>query len=225
MLSADERKAAAEINARLSAVLARIREYTGITDRERKRMIAEATISARDGLRDIRRNSEASTGAAREAAFRAAFGIDPNRAAEERALRAGLSQDAPGAVEVAARLQRALAIGDHLAAKVLGNYAWDRRNSPVDGAYYRGILNTYSQISPSVHKMMSELVAVDEGIGDSGGARMARLQDKLVTEISMPEEVSTGNTLEGWAAEDGPPAPSVGMPFGLAGSNGNSAAS
>jgi hypothetical protein len=48
---------------------------------------------------------------------------------------------------------------------------------------------------------------------------MARLQDKLVTEISMPEEVSTGNTLEGWAAEDGPPAQLSGMPFGLGGGN------
>jgi hypothetical protein len=188
-------------------------------------MIAEATITARDGLASIRRNSEARTTTAASAAFRAAFGIDPARAAEERALRAAVSQDAPGAVEVAARLERALAIGDNLAAKVLGNYAWDQRNNPVDGAYYRGVLNTYSQISPSVHKTMSELVAADSGTGNSGDARMAKLQDKLITEISVPTEVATGNSLEAYAAEDGPPAQMSGMPFGLAGGNGSSAAS
>ena len=223
VLTQDEKRAAAEISSRLQAAVEAIRGYSGITDRERKRMIADATLQARDGLREIQRGSEARTTSARESAFRAAFGIDPNRAAEERALRSALAQDAPGAAETAARLANALAIGDHLAAKVLGNYAWDQRHNQVDGAYYRGILNTYSEISPSVHKTMSELVAVDEGIGDSGDARMARLSDKLATEVSVPEEVATGNTLEGWAAEDGPPAQMSGMPW-LGGGNGSSAA-
>jgi hypothetical protein len=224
MLTADEKRAAAEINARLGAAVEAIRGYSGITDRERRRMIADATITARDGLREIRRGSESRTAGARDRAFRAAFGIDPSRAAEERALRSGLAQEAPEAVEVEARLRNALAIGDHLAAKVLGNFAWDRRNNPLDGPAYKGILNTYAGISPSVHKTMSELVAVDEGIGDSGDARMARLQDKLATEVNVPEEVS-GGSLEGWAQEDGPPAQMSGMPFGVGGTgNGNSAA-
>jgi hypothetical protein len=222
MLTPDEKRAAAEINSRLAAAVEAIRGYSGITDRERRRMIADATITARDGLREIRRGSAARTVSAREDAFRAAFGIDPSRAAEERALRTGLSQEAPEAVEVEARLRNALAIGDHLAAKVLGNFAWDRRNNPLDGPAYKGILNTYSQISPSVHKTMAELVAVDEGIGDSGDARMARLQDKLATEVNVPEEVS-GGSLEGWAQEDSAPAQMSGMPF-LGGGNGNSAA-
>jgi hypothetical protein len=223
MLTQSEKRAAAEINARLSGVLTRIREYDGITDRERKRMIADATLKARDGLREIRRTSAARTATAQESAFRAAFGIDASRAAEERALRAELAASAPEAVEVEARLVNALRIGDHLAAKVLGNFAWDRRNNPLDGPAYKGILNTYAGISPSVHKTLAELVASDEGIGDSGDAKMARLQDKLLTEVSMPEEVAMGS-LEGWVAEDSAPAQMSGMPFGLGG-NGSSVAS
>jgi len=215
MLNQQEREAAAGITARHGEVLEMIRGYTGITERERKRMLADITIVARDALRKIRDESAAREDSARNGAYLAAFGVNPQRAAEERQLRAELVSANPSAVEVGERMAAALRVGDLTEAKILAAFAYDMRNAPLGGDYFRGVLDQYAAHSDGLRRQMTALAASDTSTGDSGPARLQRLQDKLCTEVMVPSEVS-GGTLESWAAEDSEPAPVTGVPFNVA---------
>jgi hypothetical protein len=216
MLTPGERAEATEIQASLARTLEEIRADTGLTDREKRRQMARMVLSARDSMHALRADAAEFDGAERTEAFRTAFGIDPNRAAEERTIRAGLSAESPGPVEIAARLQNAIAIGDWLAAKVLGAYAYSHKDDPLDGGAYKGVLNQYADISPSVEQAMIALRDADAGTSASGDDRLARFQDKIALEISVPSELS-GGSLDAYAADDDPaPASPAGMPFGVA---------
>jgi hypothetical protein len=193
-----------EIQAGLQRDLEEIRAEAGLTNRERQGRMARVVVSARAQLRELRAASDAREGGEQRKAYIAAFGIDPSRAAEERALRSELAASAPGAVEVRDAMTEALRIGDTLAARVLAAYAWDHRNDELGGDYFRGTINAYADSSPEITRVITSVAALDGATGSSGPARLQRLQDKLLTEIPTPSDLP-GN-LEYLAADDPSPA-------------------
>jgi hypothetical protein len=204
MLIETEIAAVRQVQARLASELDGIREDRDLAPRSRQRLMARAVLSARAQLRELRATSDAREAGEQRKAYIQAFGMDPSRAAEERALRSELAASAPGAVEVRDAMTEALRIGDTLAARVIAAYAWDHRNDDLGGDHYKGTLNAYADSSPEATRVLTNLVTFDGSTGSSGPARIQRLQDKLLTEVPTPADLP-GN-LEHLAADQEPAA-------------------
>ena len=212
MLLESERETAGQIQAALAIELTRIRAVQGLTQREQQRQKARAVLAARGQLRELRIASEAREADDRQRAFIAAFGIDPTRSAEERSLRRDITDAAPGAVETERLMAESLRIGDILGAKVVASYAWDHRNDQLGGDTFRSALDAYAGHSDGLTRIMQNLADSDVTVGSSGTAKLARLQEKLLTEVPTPHDLP-GN-IDWLAADDEPSGQNpMGMPF------------
>jgi hypothetical protein len=216
VLTQEEQQKAAEIQSRLTGVLDQIRADSGLNDRERQRQLARATLAAQNLMRELRSSSTARAEYARKTAYVGCFGIDPDYAADERTIRAALTREQPGPVEISARMEAALRVEDITEAKVIAEYAFSRRDDPLGGDSFRGTLDSFANYHPTIRAAMIKLAEVSSGDGDSGSDRLARMSDKLATEIGVPPEIQHGD-LNSYAADDVPAAAQpAGMPFGVA---------
>ena len=203
MLADQEREAAQTIQQALRMVLDGYRNSRELTPRARQRGMAQAILAAREKMAQLRAASAEREEGERRTAYLAAFGIDPTRSAEERALRTDITAAAPGAVETAAQMAQALRVGDLLHAKAIAAYAFDRRNDEMGGDAFRDVLDSYAGHSEGLTRQMTALASLDDDIGQSGAAKLARLGDKLIVEIQQPSDLP-GN-IGALAADDQEP--------------------
>lgn len=214
VLIESEIQKAKQIQAALRTELDGIRAIQGLMPRERSRLMARAVLAARGQLRDLREASGVREAGERSKAYITAFGIDPSRSAEERALRRDLADTAPGAVETERLMTEALRVGDLLHAKAIAAHAFDHRNDALGGDAYRGVLDAYAGHSDGLTRIMTNLAIFDSDVGSSGPAKLQRLQDKFLTEIPQPSDL-TGDL--GSLAADDVLDTRMGMPFNAAG--------
>jgi hypothetical protein len=136
----------------------------------------------------------------RRTAYLAAFGISPDRSQEERGLRIAIENANPSAVETARWMETALRVNDLLQAKAIAAFAFEHRNDEMGADAYRSVLDAYAGHSDGIRRQMTALAETDSDIGQSGAARMVRLQDKLMTEIPTPSDLP--GSLEWLASEE-----------------------
>ena len=213
MLADQEREAAQEIQKRLRTVLDGYRASQELMPRARQRGMARAILASREEMAALRQASADREEGERRKAYLAAFGLDLTRSAEDRELRAELAAAEPGAVETERRMSQALRVGDLLAARAVAAYAFDRRNDEMGGDAFRGVLDLFAGHSEGIERQMVSLASLDDDIGQSGAAKLARLGDKLLVEIQQPSDLP-GN-IGALASDDEPSGqPPMGMPFG-----------
>jgi hypothetical protein len=167
-----------------------------LTDRARARERARAILDARDAMSAIRTRSDERTAAEFATAYRQAFGLRPDRSAEDRAYRDSLAARDIGPTEAQALFAQAQARGDELAKTALAEYAWTRKDNPLDGkAWVDAVLQPYGDSNSSYDKAIMTLI----GIGNPD--RMTQFRDKTATEITQPSDLR--GDLRALAAEEG----------------------
>jgi hypothetical protein len=200
MLNQQEQVEAETIQATLRAKLEAAAAAADITPRGRDRLRARAVIEAQTAIRELRARSDARVQAAFDKAYREAFGLSLERSAEDRALRAELAANPPGAVEAQQRLAAALAIGDHLQARALAQLAFEHRNDELGADAWMVVAEQYGASAPTADRLMAAVF--DAGTEPS---KMDKFRDKAATDILVPADLQRGNLAAIAADDDGQP--------------------
>src|SRR6266487_940792 len=119
MLTDEERNRANQIQARLRAELAATEGNRDLNRQARDRLRARAVLKAQADLAALRQKSDERHAGESARAYRAAFGLRPDRAAEDRACRDKLAADPPTAGQAQRLFAQALARDDELAMTAL----------------------------------------------------------------------------------------------------------
>jgi hypothetical protein len=196
MLSQDELREAAQIRATMEAKLARIQASGDLVPRAAARERARCILVAREAMQALRARSDERTSAEAAKAYRAAFGIRPERSAEDRSYRDSLTARNVGWEEAAQLFAQAQARGDELAQTALAEYAWQRHDDPLGGkAWLDSILVPYGASKPAYDAALTTLSDAVEP------DRMGQLRDKVATEIAQPPDLH--GDLRSLAADEG----------------------
>jgi len=208
MLFDSEIQEAGQIRAKLAKRLEQIGATQGITKREADRQRARAILAARGEMAELRGKSDERIAGDTAKAYRAAFGIRPDRSAEDRAYRDSLVANKTDAPTARALMAQAVARGDDVAMTALAEYAWQHHGEPMEGKAWIPILETYGESSDAYRNALGTLVSL------TSPDKISRFQDKLATEITQPSDL-VGN-LDYLAADDEPSQSSAhpaGMPW------------
>jgi hypothetical protein len=182
MLDDAERVTARLIKATAQSEINAISADKTITRRERDRLRAKAILQARSEMRDLKAASDARRQAGSAAAYRKAFGIDPARAAEDRALRAQLAKDAPSAGEAQRMFNEASARGDGLMCRALAEYAFSQRYTP--GGHFIAVLQAYGDAFPANDAAVRGVLEFSEE-----PSKVEKFADKMATDILVPADM------------------------------------
>lgn len=184
MLNQQELQEASAVRAKMDRRLAQVSASRDLTPRAVARERAKAIIEAREGMSAIRQRSAERTAGEQAKAYRAAFGIRPDRAGEDREYRDSLAVRGIGLGEARAMFAQAVARGDELAQTALAEYAWSQRDNPLDGhAWVDGILQPYGESRPEYDS------AIVTMLGAEHPDRMEQLREKVATEIAQPSDL------------------------------------
>ena len=208
MLNDQELTEAAKIRAKLDKALTTAISAQGITQRERNRQRARALLSAREDMAALRQQSGERELAEQAKNYRAAFGLRPDKSAEDRAYRDSLAARNLSAQAARQLYAQAAARGDDVAMTAIAELAWGMTGNELDGRAWQPILQEYGATKPAYD---AALAAMSDAANPD---RMAQFRDKTTLEISQPKDMR--GSLEALAADD-QPAGSTGMPWGNAG--------
>jgi hypothetical protein len=211
MLIESELATAAAIRAKMDRRLDQVAAQTDLTKRARDRECARAVIVARQEMSALRARSNERESAALAGAYREAFGLLPDRSAEDRDLRAKLAANPPSAVDAYAQMVSALAIGDVLLARAIAQVAYENRLNEMDGEAWVNVLEAYGGSNTELDRQITN-VLIFSGQPD----KIDRFRDKLQTEIPQPSDLR--GDINRLAQDDAPSdARSMGMPWDAAG--------
>jgi hypothetical protein len=194
-----EQQQAATIQARMRAGLAAAEANGDLTREARDRLRARAVLKAKADMAALRQAADSRQASETGRAYKAAFGLRPNRASEDRAYRDGLAANPPTVSKVQELFNQALARGDELAMTALAELAWMNRGEP--GGHWLELLERYGGVSPQYDRAIRDLIALTEP------NRSQQITDKLQTEIVVPPDLARGS-LESMAAEPAAEPPS-----------------
>ena len=184
MLSEQELAEAARIRAMMDRRLAQIAGSRDLTPRAVARERAKAILAARDAMSAIRRQSGERQEAQTAKAYRAVFGIRPDRSGEDRSYRDSLTARAPSWEEASEMYAQAVARGDELAQTAIAEYAWSQHGNPLGGsAWVDNILQPYGASRPEYDNALVMLTNAEHP------DRMEQLRDKVATEIMQPPDL------------------------------------
>ena len=210
MLIESELAEAVQIRAKMDRRMDQIAASRDLSPRAVARERAKAVLECRAEMRALRERSNEREQKAFDKAFREAFGLLPDRSAEDRDLRAKLAANPPSAAEAYAMMQSALAIGDTLQARALAQVAYENRLDSMGGDTWVNVLEMYGGSNPELDRQITN-VLIFSGQPD----KIDRFRDKLQTEIPQPSDLH-GN-LDRLASDDEPSgAHPIGMNFGTA---------
>jgi hypothetical protein len=213
MLNAAELQEAQRVQATLQGRLAAVAADRGLMPRARDRQRARALLEAQAGMRVLRDKSDERVQAEYNKAYRAAFGLDQSRSAEDRAIRAELSSLAAagdlGAIEAYQRMQSALVIGDSLTARALAAIAFEHRGDELGADSWTVVAELYGGSAPAADRAMA-------AVYDAGAEpdKVTRFRDKLQTEVNVPDDLRRGDLNAIAADDDGPAGAVSGARFG-----------
>jgi hypothetical protein len=192
MLTDQERMQASQIQTRMRADLARAEASGDLNHDARNRLRARAVIRARAEMAELRQAADARHASDTAQAYKAAFGLRPDRAAEDRSYRDSLATKPPNVSQAQGLFAQAQARGDELAMTALAEFAWINRGEP--GGHWIELLGQYGDVSPAYDRAIRDLIALTEP------DRRMQITDKLQTEIVAPPDLQHGN-LEAMAAQ------------------------
>ena len=135
--------------------------------------------------------------------YRAAFGIRPDKSAEDRAYRDSLAARNVSAAEARAMYDQAAARGDEVAMTAIAELAWANGDNELDGQAWSPILSAYGASKPAYDRALTALSAA------ANPDRVAQFYDKALLEITQPSDLR--GSLESLAADD---QPASGQPAG-----------
>jgi hypothetical protein len=196
MLTNDEMAEAAQIRAKLDRALTAAISAQGITSHERNRQRARAIISARQDMAALRARSAQREQAEQAKHYKAAFGIRPDKSAEDRAYRDSLAARNLSASDARQLFAQAEARGDDVAMTAIAELAWQNGDNELDGRAWSPILNEYGASKPQYDTALTAMSAA------ANPDRMAQFRDKAALEISQPRDLR--GSLEALAADDQP---------------------
>ncbi len=196
MLNDQELGEAAQIRAKLDRALSAAMATQEMTQRGRNRLRARALISARQDMAALRERSASREQAEQARHYRAAFGIRPDKSAEDRAYRDSLAARNLSASDARQLYDQAVARGDELAQTAIAELAWANGDEPLGGTGWSEILSAYGASKPQYDTALSAMSAV------ANPDRVAQFYDKAVLEIAQPSDMHGG--LESLAADDEP---------------------
>lgn len=179
MLIDSELAEAVQIRTRMDRRMDEIAANRDLSGRAAARERAKAILAARRAMSELRERSDEREATAFGKAYLEAFGLRPDKSAEDRDLRARLDANPPDAVDAHAMMVAALQIGDELQARALAKLAWDHRLDELGGsAWVDNVLQPYGDSSPENDRLITNLITF-------GGqpAKIDRFRDKLQTEI------------------------------------------
>lgn len=210
MLNESELAEAAQIRNTMQRKLDAAMTTQGITSRERNRLRARALIGARQDMAELRQRSGEREQAEQAKHYRAAFGIRPDKSAEDRAYRDALAARGLSAQAARQLFAQAAARGDDVAMTAIAELAWNNTGNELDGQAWSPILTEYGATKPAYD---TALAAMTEAANPD---RMAQFRDKATLEIVQPSDLR--GSLEALAADDEPSGgSSTGMSWGNAG--------
>lgn len=210
MLNNDELTEAAQIRAKLDRALTVAISTQELTTRGRDRLRARALIAARQDMAALRERSAQREQTDQAKHYRAAFGLRPDKSAEDRAYRDSLASRGLSAQAARQLFAQAEARGDDVAMTAIAELAWNNTGNELDGKAWSPILSEYGALKPAYD---TALAAMTEAANPD---RMQQFRDKTATEISQPSDLR--GSLEALAADDEPAAGgSTGMSWGNAG--------
>jgi hypothetical protein len=195
MLNDKELEQARAIQARLQQKMEAAAAVADMTPRGRDRLRARALLQAQNAMQALRAASDSREQSAYEQAYKAAFGLDQSRSAEDRQLRAELAALDLGAVETQERMYSALAIGDSLQARALAQIAYGHRHDSVGADYWMAVASAWGGSAPAVDRLLTAVY--DAGAEPS---KLDRFRDKAAAEIAVPSDLS--GSLEALAADE-----------------------
>ena len=134
-------------------------------------------------MKEIRDSAAAREAEESASAYRAAFGIRPDRSAEDRAYRDSLATRNLTHSEAGALFAQAQARGDSVAQTALAEYAWGQRNNELDGHAWIPLLESYAGSSAVFGKALSTLVGIEQP------SKLERLQQKMSMEVAVPSDM------------------------------------
>jgi hypothetical protein len=204
MLNNDELAEAAQIRAKLDRVLTAAISTSEMTTRGRNRLRARAIIDARQAMAELRARSATRETAEQAKHYKAAFGIRPDKSAEDRAYRDSLAARNLSAQDARQLFAQAAARGDDVAMTAVAELAWANGDNELDGRAWWPILDEYGATKPAYDTALTAMSAV--GNPD----RMQQFRDKAALEITQPSDLR-GN-LDALAADD---EPASGRPVGM----------
>jgi hypothetical protein len=183
MLTSDEQATARRIQADLARSLDKLRADTTLSASGRDAKMANTVLAARNDMASLRAKSDQRATAAQEKAYRAAFGISRTDPAGDRAYRDGLAASVPDHDAAGRMLTAAIARGDTTAVIALTEYAWARRDDPLSGPSFDGLV---AQAAGSSLDLDVKLVALRDAIEPD---KVARFQDRINTQIPQPSDL------------------------------------
>jgi hypothetical protein len=207
MLDNEERAEAAQIQAGLARRLDAARRDQTITSRERQRRQAKAVLAARGDMSTLRQKSADRETAVQQKAYRALFGIRPDKSAEDRAYRDSLAARDLSATEACALYDQAVARRDDLAMTALAELAWQHSGDEMGGPAWHPILDAF-RTEPRMEDAMVSLVEL------ANPGRLDKLRDKMTTDIQQPSDLPGNLDWLAGDAEQDAGARVMGAPFG-----------
>ena len=209
MLNEQELAEAAQIRAKLDRATDAAMSAQDLTKRGRDRLRARAIIDARQAMAELRGRSASREQEETAEHYRAAFGIRPDRSAEDRQYRDSLAARNPSAAEARAMYDQAVARGDELAQTAIAELAWQNGDS-IDGPGWSPILDAYGASKPAYDTALTAMSAA------ANPGRAVQFYDKALLEIAQPSDLR--GSLETLAADDEPASGgSAGMSWNAAG--------
>ena len=196
MLNDQEMQEAAQIRNAMQRKLDAAMGTQGITRREQNRQRARALIDARQAMAELRARSVTRETADQAKHYRAAFGLRPDKSAEDRAYRDSLAARNLSASDARQLFAQAEARGDDVAMTAIAELAWQNGDNELDGHAWSPILEAYGASKPQYD---TALTALSEA---SNPDRVAQFYDKAVLEIPQPSDLR--GSLETMAADDEP---------------------
>lgn len=196
MLNDQELGEAAQIRAKLDRALTAALSTQELTTRGRNRLRARALIDARQAMAELRERSATRETAEQAKHYRAAFGIRPDKSAEDRAYRDSLAARGLSAQAARELFAQAQARGDDVAMTAIAELAWANGDNELDGKAWWPILDEYGATKPAYDTALTAMSAV------ANPDRMAQFRDKAALEIQQPADLR--GSLESLAADDQP---------------------
>jgi hypothetical protein len=183
MLTPEEQATANRIQADLVQQLDKARSDTSLSGTGRAAKMASAVLAAREDMASLRRASDAREAGARSAAYKAAFGISRTDPAGDRAYRDSLAASVPDHAAAGRMLTAAIARGDATAVAALAEYAWSRRDDPLAGDVWDGIVGQAAGTSPGLDASLVALRSASEP------DKVARFKDRVSTQVLQPRDL------------------------------------
>ncbi len=183
MLNDQEMQEAAQIRAKMDRYMTVAMTTQGITRREQDRQRAQALISAKQDMAALRERSASREQAEQAKNYRAAFGIRPDRSAEDRAYRDSLAARKLSAQDARQLYAQAAARGDDVAMTALAEIAWQNSGNELDGQAWSPILDEYGASKPAYDDALTAMTAA------MNPDRMQQFRDKTILEIVKPSDL------------------------------------